>query len=178
MAAQEYGSGAVYGSLAYDFDNPAIYGDEYAAPQDPAAKPKTKAAPRIRTRARAAARTRQSIAPLSIAGFLVAALLFTVSIAAQIELFAVSSESVELTEQLNTLNQDQDKLRIAYESAFNLSEIEAYATGTLGMQKPSADQILYIDTSAPDRAVVISDGGETFVKRVADYVAQIRAYFK
>ena len=177
-AAQQYGQGAVYGSLAYDFNNPELYREEYSVPQTPTAEPRTRTETRTGVRTQTAVRTRQSIAPLSVVGVLAAAFLFVISITAQIQLFDVSSKSVELTSQLSTLEEEQSRLRIRYESAFNLTEIEEYATTQLGMQKPSADQIYYIDTSAPDKAVVIADqGSRSFVDRTADFLSGIRAYF-
>ena len=175
---QKYGQGAVYGSLAYDFNNPELYREEYSVPQNPTAQPRERTRTAVRTRAAAAARTKQGIAPLSIVGVLVAAFLFVISITAQIQLFDVSSESVALTTQLAALEEEQSKLRVSYESAFNLTEIEEYAINELGMQKPSADQIYYIDTSAPDKAVVVADNsGRSFVDRTADFLSGIRAYF-
>ena len=177
-AAKKYGQGAVYGSLAYDFDNPELYREEYSRPQAPTAKPRTQTQTRVHTRARVATRTRQSIAPLSIIGFAVAAFLCVIAITAQIRLFDISSESVALSSQLAALQEDQARLKIAYESAFNLAEIETYAVNELKMQKPSADQIFYIDTSAPDKAVVIATSAdESFADRTADFVASIRTYF-
>ena len=177
-AARKYGQGAVYGSLAYDFDNPELYQEEYSAPQTPAAKPRTQTQTKVRPRARVAVRTKQSIAPLSIIGFAVAAFLCVIAITAQIKLFDISSESVALSNQLAGLQEDQARLRIAYESAFNLSEIENYAIDELGMQKPSADQIFYIDTSAPDKAVVIATSEDvSFADRAADFFSSIRTYF-
>lgn len=176
--ARKYGQSAVYGSLAYDFNNPELYGEEYSRPQTPAARPKQQTRTRVRTRARAAARTKQSIAPLSLIGVAVAAFVFVIGIMAQIQLFEVSSQNVALQSQLSVLEEDQAKLRISYESAFNLAEIEEYATASLGMQRPSADQIFYIDTSAPDKALVLSDGGgDSFAERVADFLSGLGAYF-
>ena len=173
-----YGQGAVYGSLAYDFNHPELYEEEYSRPQTPAAKPRTQTQTKVHTRARTAVRTKQGIAPMAIVGMLVAAAMFVIAITAQIQLFDVSSESVALTTELAALQEDQAKLRIAYESAFNLSEVETYAKETLGMQKPSADQIFYIDTSAPDKAVVVASGGsDTFAERAADFFTGVRAYF-
>ncbi len=181
MAAEaakiKYGSGAVYGSLAYDFNNPALYPDEYSTAPKPAAKPRT--GTKVRTRARTAVHTRQSIAPLSVVGMLIAAFLFVVAITAQARLVGLSSESVTLQNELNQLEERQAKLRIQYESAFNMSEIENYAIRSLGMQKPKADQIYYIDTSAPDKAVVIGSAENAgFVDRVSDFLAGFGAYFR
>ena len=178
VAERRYGQGAVYGSLAYDFDNPELYREEYSRPRTPAAKPQTRTQTHVRTRTRVAVRSRQGISPLSVLGLFVAAVMFVIAITAQINLFAVSSDSVALTKELAVLEEERAKLRIAYERAFNLSEVETYAKETLGMQKPSADQIFYIDTSAADKAVVIASGeGATFTERAADFLSGFQAYF-
>ena len=177
-AQRKYGQGAVFGSLAYDFNNPELYREEYTA-----APPKTKARPqtqtRVHTRARAVVHTRQSIAPASLLGMLLAAFLVVVAILAQAQMVGISSQSVALQTELTQLEEQQAKLRIAYESAFNMAEIEDYAIHALGMQKPHADQIYYIDTSSPDKAVVIA-GGESagFVDRVSDYLSGLVEYFR
>lgn len=180
MAAAErtYGQGAVFGSLAYDFNNPELYREEYTTAQ-PKARPHTQTRTRVHTRARAAAHTRQSIAPASLLGMLVAAFLVVVAILAQAQMVGISSQSVALQTELTQLEEQQAKLRIAYESAFNMAEIEDYAIHALGMQKPRADQIYYIDTSSPDKAVVIA-GGENagFVDRVSDYLSGLIEYFR
>ena len=175
---RKYGQGAVYGSLAYDFDNPELYGGEYTAAQ-PKARPKVQTQTRVRTRARNVVHTKQSIAPMSIVGMLAAAFLVVVAILAQAQIVGISSASVSLQKELVQLEEQQAKLRIAYESAFNMAEIEDYAIHSLGMQKPRADQIFYIDTSSPDKAVVIA-GGESvgFVDRVSDYLSGVAEYFR
>lgn len=181
MAAEaariKYGSGAVYGSLAYDFNNPALYPDEYSTAPKHEARPRTET--KVHTRARTAVRTRQSIAPLSIVGVLIAAFLFVIAITAQAQLVSLSSDSVALQQELDQLEERRAKLLIQYESAFNMSDIENYAIRSLGMQKPKADQIYYIDTSAPDKAVVIASAENTgFVDRVSDFLAGFGAYFR
>ena len=81
-AKRKYGQGAVYGSLAYDFNNPELYREEYTTAQ-PKARPRTQTQTRVRTRARTAVHTRQSIAPLSLVGMLAAAFLLVIAILAQ-----------------------------------------------------------------------------------------------
>ena len=181
-AKSTYGQGAVYGSLAYDFNNPELYREEYNTAQPTTrtrTQPQTQTQTRVRTRARTAVHTRQSIAPLSLIGMLAAAFLLVVAILAQAQIVGISSKSVELQSELEQLEEQQAKLRIAYESAFNMAEIEDYAIHSLGMQKPRADQIYYIDTSSPDKAVVIT-GSESigFVDRVSDYLTGVVEYFR
>ncbi len=173
---QRYGQGAVYGSLAYDFNHPELYQNEPDVAQ-PAARPQTQT--RVRTRARAAVRTRQSIAPLSIVGMLAAAFLLVTAILAQAQIVGISAKSVSLHKELAQLEEQQAKLRIAYESALNMAEIEDYAVHSLGMQKPHADQVFYIDTSAPDKAVVIAaPGADGIVDRISDALSNAFAYFR
>ena len=179
-----YGEGAVYGSLAYDFSSPALYPEEYGRPAggsetaEGSPDTRTREQVKVRTRARTAPRAKQGIAPVSILGAAAAAFLLVTAISAQATLFAVSGESVVLEQTLRELETDQTRLRIAYESAFNLAEVEEYAVHTLGMQKPAADQIHYIDTAAPDKAVVVDAGkGDGFVDRASDFISDIGSYF-
>lgn len=179
-AKNTYGQGAVFGSLAYDFNNPELYREEYSTAQSaPRTRTRTQTQTRVQTRARTAVHTRQSIAPMSLVGMLTAAFLLVIAILAQAQMVGISSKSVELQNELAQLEEEQAKLRIAYESAFNMAEIEDYAIHSLGMQKPRADQIYYIDTSSPDKAVVIS-GSENigFVDRVSDYLSGVVEYFR
>ncbi len=179
MGKMKYGRGAVYGSLAYDYDNPELYPEEYSSAPEPAAPPQTQERPRTATRAQVQARSKQAVYPLAILGIAVAAVLFVIAIMAQIQLFDISSKTVQLEAQLKELQTAQTKLQIKYEGAFNLTEIEQYATGRLGMQKPSADQIFYIDTSSPDRAVIIAQAADSgFLGRVSSFLSEIGAYFR
>ena len=71
VMAENYGQGAVFGSLAYDFNNPELYREEYSTAQ-PQVRPREETRTRVRTRARTAVKTKQSIAPMSILGVLAA----------------------------------------------------------------------------------------------------------
>ena len=176
-----YGRNAVYGSLAYDFNNPELYPEiEYSSPFEQTAQPRPgeKVETHTRVKTHAHAKAKQSVAPMAILGMIVAAVLLVITIMAQSQLMSVSAQSVELQSRLTELKSEQTKLKIAYESAFNLTEIEEYATAHLGMQKPTASQVYYIDTSSPDKAVVIMQtNGDGFVDRVSDFISGIGAYF-
>ncbi len=175
-ATRRFGEVPVYGSLAYDLNYPGFYqNDSYAAPRAPTARPRTRT--ESLSRSRGLRRSRQSIAPAAIIGLVAAAFLFVTGITAQVNLLRVSNDSVELESRLAELREQQDKLRISYESAFNLAEIEEYATLRLGMQKPNASQIAYIDTSAPDKAMVVTEEDSGFVDRVSDFLSGLGTYF-
>ena len=181
---ETYGRGAVFGSLAYDFNHPELYTGEEEYSQAPETEQKqeteTRVQTRTRTRTKIAVRTKQGIAPFALIGVLAAAFLTVTAITAQVSVVNISGDSVALQSKLGELEEERTRLRIAYESAFNLAEIEEYATTNLGMQKPNAAQITYIDTSAPDKAVVIgnSEGGnDSFVDRAGDFLSGLGSYF-
>lgn len=173
----KYGQGAVFGSLAYDFSNPAVYPEAtYGRPLDIPAAPKLKE----EVVTRAATHVRQSIAPLSVIGFACAAVLLVFYLMAQVQLTAASNEAANLESSLSELKVQQTRLLIDYESAFNLAEIEQYAVSELGMQKPTGDQIYYIDGGAPDRASILSGQIEeyTFADRLGDFLSGLGEYFR
>ena len=176
----KYGQNSVYGSLAYDFDNPELYPEiEYGLPLEKPAAPNTQERTHTAVRTRTRARTKQGISLFAITGMLAAAVLFAVVIMAQVQLLAVTDGSAALEQQLAELETEQAKLQIKYESVFNLTEIEEYATTQLGMQKPRSDQVYYIDTSSPDRAVVVQQAdSDSLVDRVSDFISGFGEYLK
>jgi len=173
MAARNfvYVPGAVNGSSAYDFSHPDLAPDQYGRTKE---QPETQTRTRVRTKPQVRPKTKQSVAPTAVIGMLIAGVLLVTMIMAKAQLMTISMESASLTSQLAAANTQQAKLQVTYETAFNFSEIEEYATKTLGMQKPSADQIIYLDTAATDRAFVIEDTGSlSAFDKFADFISSI-----
>lgn len=173
---QRYSQSAIYGSLAYDLADPfAAYNAGTAAPEFPydppmeaPARPAPRTVPRTDRRAKRRAQAeafaraeaennKQAIAPFAILGVLCVAVLIVFTMMARIQLNAVADEAVALRNQLSELKVEQNRLRIDYESAFNLTEVEEYAIRHLGMQQPRRDQIYYIDSAAPDRSEILGE---------------------
>ncbi len=175
---RKYGQGAVQGSLAYDFNHPAL-NPEYTeeAKWQVQHQVKNPVVEEEQTAAKAVARNAQALSPLSVLGLAIAAVLFVVMLLAQVRLTAVSDEAVRLTNKISQLETEQTRLLIAFESAFNLTEIEEYAVNELGMQKPHSDQIFYIDSAAHDKVEVISaENADSVLDRVSDFVGSIGEY--
>lgn len=76
-------------------------------------------------------------------GFAIAAVLIVVSLVARVQLSQASAEVSALENQYTQLQEQQTRLRIDYESAFNLTEIEDYAIHELGMQAAQRSALLY-----------------------------------
>ena len=98
---------------------------------------------------------KQSVSPVIICAFALAAVLLTACIMGKIYFTQAAAETAELQQQLEELTEEQEKLEIQYESSIDLNEIEEYAETELGMQKPRSDQIRYVNGSAQDKAKII-----------------------
>ena len=173
-------TGAVSGSIAYDLDYLRLRPAPERRVERPIQRPEAPAIPRTRPVTRAMPRGRQAVAPGAMLGFVVAAVLAVFALTAQIRLTALSSETVSLERQLVELQVSEARLKIAYESAFNLTEIERYAIEELGMQKPRGDQIHHINGFAPDRAVIVSNtssGAGGLMGRLSEFFGAVGELF-
>lgn len=173
-----YNANAVYGSLAYDFNNPALYPDyaeeaSWQVSHQVQDIPAEEELPQVET----AAKNKQAISPLAVIGAAFASVLIVVMLLAQVSLTAVSNEAVELTERIETLEMERNRLRIEFEGTFNLTEIEKYAIEELGMQKPTKDQIFCINTAARDKVEIIpAEQPDGLLSRASDFAGSIGEY--
>ncbi len=174
-AAYKFRTGVVGGSEAFELDDLGLW-SEYGcdAPLDiPAAE---QVEEEVVTDGRAI--SAQGVSPFAVVGFAVAAVLLVCSLLARIQLSELSDQCSALQISLTELSEQHSKLLIAYESAFNLTEIEDYAIGTLGMQKPRSDQVSYINTNSTDCAQVLDKGAAVgLADRIGDAVSSFLSYF-
>lgn len=91
---------------------------------------------------------------LAIAG----AVMLVMSIFLRVELTEVNNKNVELRQELEQLTEENRRMRIEYEFAQNLDEIEKDAKGRLGMQSSLQRRTEAIDTHPEDKAYVIDEG--------------------
>lgn len=162
---EQYRRRATYGSLAYNYHGSEAYA---FPPEFPDQEQQRAAEERFRreqrrsqekmARRRAAAANKQAFPAFAVLGGLCVAVLLVFTMMARIQLTSVAATTADLQQQLNSLQVEQNQLRIQHEQTFNLSEVEEYALQHLGMQQPRSDQIYYIDSSVPDRAEVM--GGD------------------
>ena len=80
------------------------------------------------------------------------------SIFVRVELTEVNDKNLELSSELTSLNEENRRLRIEYEFAQNLDELEENAKNRLGMQSSLQRREQMIDTEPEDKAVVIDNG--------------------
>lgn len=150
--------------LAYDFAAAGYYEDLYAPAPRPVPRPRQREPEWIReeprdevfARRRAIRRKGQGISVFTVLGFAVAAVLLVMVLLAQIQMTAISDSAAGLENRILELQGEHNKLLAAYETTFALAEVEDYAVNVLGMQKPRAEQIVYLDgLGTADRAVIL-----------------------
>ncbi len=180
-------TGAVDGTLAYDFSHPGLYREEEEV-QIPDTSRRSRPARRSQeqqwikedaaVRTHEAVRSRIGVSPLSVAGVVVVVVLLTMMLLAQIQLTGISSEAAELEDQIAALELEHDKLTASYETIFNLKRVEDYAVNVLGMQKPSEDQIYYLTgVAAADKAVVVTkDSTDMFSFGLKDLMSSFKVW--
>ena len=184
---------AVYGSNAYDLSR---VGSAMPAPLEPEILPVRK--PEIRPAVRPVPATAPTATPktaprtshktqkaygvslYAAAGFVVAIVLIVFVLLAHVRYTEVTNETVKLQSQLTTLNEQERKLKISYENAFDVNQVEQYATQKLGMSKPSQSQIGTISASAKDKAVVADKQNDSTKanESMGTFLASLVAYFK
>lgn len=191
----------VYGSVAYNYGATAIPiprkeepgpGRTEAPPRTPPteleqerARERVRERERERERARAGEQTQArphtfNIPVLGILGGLAVAVLAVLVLLSYVELTRLSTEQARLQQELDQLNEQGNKLMIAYESTFNMSEIEHYAVNVLGMTKLTDEDTTLFRVNTADRAEILNedDAEPGFFDRVADFFTSLAEYFR
>ena len=133
---------------------------------------------RQKARAAAAAQRTGGISLFAVFGSILAAALMVFVVLAQISYNETAAESVRLNAELQALTEQQRKLEIAYENAFDMKEIERYAKDVLGMSKPEADQIAIIHSVPEDKAEVIGEIETSPLEGFGSFLSTLLGYFK
>lgn len=177
---------AVSGSNAYDFSRIREYAYEHE--RIPGAKPirqpavKAEPKPAARPAAKTAPRMQKSygISLFAITGFIVVAVMMVFVLLAHIRYNDITSETVRLQARLDELTEQERKLKIEYEKAFDVNNVEQYATNVLGMSKPDDSQVCIVQTTVYDKAVVVSQEKDETLKpeSMVAFLASLVSYFK
>lgn len=143
----------VNGSLAYDLDFEVRERELRHAGEAPRRRETVKEQPKVRTEAQVQVRERQKVSLLTVAGFAAVVVLAVMVLMSYIQLMELSAGTVELKQQLATLETENVTLTAQYEQMFDRATVKEAAEAA-GMTKPSASQVYYIDLSNGDNAVV------------------------
>lgn len=105
------------------------------------------------------------MAPLAVLGAAAAAVLAVLLLLSYIRLTVLSAETVELRDELKTLEKENVVLTTQYEQIYDLASVKA-AAESAGMTKPGASQVYYVDGSGGDAAVVYRQEEAGFLDKV------------
>ncbi len=192
---------AVTGSVAYDYRSTAApVPREFPEPEREAERRRNRpdelererARERVRERDRARERERQreeaqkevqtgfGLPVLAVIGVVAVAVLMVMVLMSYVELTKLSAEQARLEKDLQELEAAGDKLMIAYESTFNMSELERYAVNVLGMTKLTDKDTTVLRVNKEDRAEILheDDADEGFFAKLAAWVDKISEYFR
>ncbi len=155
---------ATQGNVAYDlsrFDNRLRVREAVEREAQSAARLR-----QVKQRARAQAIARPRVSLWAVLGFMTAMFLMFFIVYSQMQLAEIGSAGAKLKSEINTLQKEQTRLLAERDQKIDLKEIERIATQKLGMVKPSADQIIYINLSGEDHAVVLRPRDKGFFETI------------
>lgn len=99
-------------------------------------------------------RARMQVSLLAVLGIVVTVALLVMVISGYVRLYELTSVQAELNDELTALEAEHARLEASYESKLNMEQIELVAGSELGMHLPTEQQIVYLNMSGEDTAVV------------------------
>ena len=171
-----------YGSVAYA---PAYDGSAVRVPrreEDLRQRPQPKQRERQQelTRTQVQVREAGQVAPFAVVGFLAVAVFAVLLLMSYVQYTVLNDQMVSLRSEMTTLQQESATLSAQYEKVFDMETIQAAVGGT--MVRPTNDQVVYIDLSAPDTVVVYGDAAGSGVlgalKEAGQVLGEIVEYFR
>ena len=164
---------STYGSVAYaptyDGNAARVPRREEELRRAPAPQPKKP----VRRHERAQVEVRQAgaVAPFAVVGFLAVAVFAALLVTSYAQLTVANDELVSLRRQLTSLEAENTVLSAQYERVFDLATIQAAVGDT--MVRPTSEQVVYIDLSAPDTVTVFQGEGASGLKSILQGVGDI-----
>ena len=146
-----------YGSVAYA---PAYDGSAVRTPgQEQVLQPKPRVRPKEQTLTRTQVQVREAgqVSPFAVVGFLLVGVFAALLLLSYTQYTMVADEVVSLRNELSSLQTENATLSAEYEQVFDLERIQTAVGAT--MVRPTANQIEYIDLSAPDSVELYNGNG-------------------
>ncbi len=175
----------LYGNAAYNFGSAApaevpVFPEREA----PAPRPEVVPLPReqdvVRTGVAVEPRSRVQMSLFVLLFAPVLLLSAVLLLFSYMKLNTLSDQSAAMVVQLQELKADQTRLKIKYESTFDLAEVETYAKTVLGMVKAGADQTTFVRSTEGDRAQVLTEQKwySDWERRLDSLARKVQAYFR
>ena len=95
----------------------------------------------------------------AVLGVLLTAVMIVFTLMSYAAYTETAAEALVSRERVETLSDENRKLTAAYEAAFDMNEVKAYAQSELGMSEPTSSQVGYAKLEAQDSVAVYSSSG-------------------
>ena len=158
---------ATYGNVAYDTSRFRVGGGAAVRSRQsylqelPLVRPRRKSQQQVQTRVKVNLRPKEAYSFLPAVGFLAAAFMAILIVFSYGQLTTIYADTATARDDLVALQQEESDLRAQYERVFDQAVLSAAVenaeqSGVL-LTTVRADQIVYLDLSEPDNAVVYSE---------------------
>lgn len=124
-----------------------------------------------------AVREQGAIAPVSVIGMVMVAVLAAAVIGLRVQLNEVNTQLSQCGSQLTQLQKEESSLLTQYEQMFDMGSIESEMLAAGRMNKPSSSQTLYLELSEPDNTIVF-ENNEGALGNLQSKVLRIVEYFR
>lgn len=186
ITAVKYAASATYGSEAYDLTKLPGFGEpQEEVRQEPTQEELIRERLAQRARAREEARAAEEakrqvfgVPLLTIVGGIVAAIMLVTVLMGYIQIAAISGQTSQVRSSIAELTERNEKLKLQYETTFDLDAIGTYAVNILGMTKSTQENsgvMVYLS----DRAEILSeDETAGFKAGLIGFLKSIPEYFE
>jgi hypothetical protein len=130
---------------------------------------------------RSGQRTARGVSLFSVVGFVAVASLMVLVVLAYVSMNSVSRATVDMKTRLESLTEEERRLKLAHESAFDAMEIEAYAVNVLGMIPAMEGVAGTINVEAVDKAEIIGGDGSqkgSAIEGMVEFISSLLEYLK
>jgi len=123
-------------------------------------------------------KTAPGISVFAVLGTLFVAVLMVFVVLAQINFNETAGEAARLSVHLSDLTEKHRALELMFESALDMKEVERFARDELGMSRPDTGQILIINITPRDNAMVVSSNEARGVQGFGLFLRSLTDYFR
>ncbi len=165
-----------HGSTAPDYTIPREF-DTPLPKEKRRVREKTKV--KVKPKEEAKVSTKFGIPLTGIIGFVLIAALMVLMLNEYVALAELSAQKASLESELSALEEENSKLRISYESEFNIGDIEKYAVNVLGMMPLTEEDSKVIEIEREDMSEIIAedDSKSDFLESIIEAVNSFLEYF-
>ncbi len=174
-AAYKYARPAMYGSSAYDLNTVRVRETEERVYERELSRETVYARPAVR----AERKPSKLLSAATVICCIAAAAMLVFVILSYAVYTDVKYNTSKLTQQLEELEDQRNKLLVKYENTFDMDKVEQYATTVLGMTAPTSGQVGRITTLAADHARVLDTRQEQKEAEhgLISFIASLTEYF-